>query len=97
MNIIQRLVCLYNQFYYPYIISFSGNDTSATKLYESAQFIVHANFDADTYVNDIAIIKTVEEIQFSMDVSPACLPFKYSEVAFNGFDVIALGSVNILI
>ena len=35
---------------------------------------IHENYDAATYENDIAILKLSQNVQFTNNIRPACLP-----------------------
>lgn len=56
-------------------------ETNATKLYEVEEFIIHPNY---YYIveNDIGIVKVVEEIEYSLKIGPACLPFPFKSKDF---------------
>ncbi|XP_009702103.1 PREDICTED: coagulation factor X-like [Cariama cristata] len=43
-------------------------------MHRVEKVIAHAEFDAETFNNDIALLKLEEPITFSEDVVPACLP-----------------------
>lgn len=54
----------------------TASDTQYSALYRSSSFIRHEKYSTATKQNDIALIKTVEMIQFNHGVSPVCLPFR---------------------
>lgn len=74
---------------------FIGTDTDASALYRVASITSHPNFNNFTLENDIAVVRTTEEIQFSSRVGPMCLPFRYSTETFEGLFVTALGALNV--
>uniref|UniRef100_A0A8W7P6B0 Peptidase S1 domain-containing protein n=1 Tax=Anopheles coluzzii TaxID=1518534 RepID=A0A8W7P6B0_ANOCL len=43
----------------------------------AAELIVHLNYNSHARLNDIALIRVSEAVQFTKDVKPACLPFNY--------------------
>ncbi|VVD00073.1 unnamed protein product [Leptidea sinapis] len=69
----------------------TGDDSPATKGYRLSSITTHPMFNNNTYDYDIAILKTAQPIQFSQYVSPACLPFKFSNYDFTNQKVIILG------
>nr|XP_022906487.1 venom serine protease-like [Onthophagus taurus] len=69
----------------------TGVDTDAAAIYTIRDYKIHANFDAGTRKNDIAIVESTTKIAFSEKVGPACLPFKYSNRDFSGQYVTLLG------
>nr|XP_049464381.1 CLIP domain-containing serine protease B15-like [Anopheles coluzzii] len=42
-----------------------------------AELIVHQDYNSHARLNDIALIRVSEAVQFTQDVRPACLPFNY--------------------
>ncbi|XP_041784286.1 CLIP domain-containing serine protease B15-like isoform X4 [Anopheles merus] len=42
-----------------------------------AELIVHQDYNSHARLNDIALIRVSEAVQFTKDVRPACLPFDY--------------------
>uniref|UniRef100_A0A6E8W7I6 CLIP domain-containing serine protease n=1 Tax=Anopheles coluzzii TaxID=1518534 RepID=A0A6E8W7I6_ANOCL len=44
---------------------------------QAAELIVHQNYNSHARLNDIALIRVSEAVQFTKDVRPACLPFNY--------------------
>ncbi|XP_026480617.1 venom serine protease 34-like [Ctenocephalides felis] len=69
----------------------TGSETGSSRLYGVENVRIHERFDAVTYQNDIAIIRTNADINFSQEVGPACLPFNYRGTNFAGAYVTALG------
>uniref|UniRef100_A0A182TQW0 Peptidase S1 domain-containing protein n=1 Tax=Anopheles melas TaxID=34690 RepID=A0A182TQW0_9DIPT len=43
----------------------------------AAELIVHQDYNSHARLNDIALIRVSEAVQFTQDVRPACLPFNY--------------------
>lgn len=60
-------------------------------LYRISAFIPHSEYDNNTYANDIAVVRTERSIEFSKNVGPICLPFRYSTRDFTGDNVVVLG------
>ena len=54
---------------------------------------MHLEYDSNTQVNDIAIVKTVKPIEFSLEVGPVCLPFRHTWMDFFAETVTAVGKV----
>ncbi|XP_045472103.1 venom serine protease 34-like [Harmonia axyridis] len=69
----------------------SGTDTPYAKVYSLDKFIINPDYNVKTQKNDIALVKTKSDIEFSVYVGPVCLPFKYSEFDFESASVKALG------
>ncbi|GLV36463.1 uncharacterized protein CBL_08040 [Carabus blaptoides fortunei] len=71
----------------------TGTETNATRLYTVQQIRKHENYNPNNgdSPNDIALIKTMDTIVFSMNVGPACLPFRFVANSFAGDTVEALG------
>nr|UCK81482.1 MASP-related molecule 2-like protein [Arenicola marina] len=52
-----------------------GSDAEPTeRTFEVAQLIKHENYNAQTYDNDIALMRLKEPVTYSREVSPVCLP-----------------------
>ncbi|XP_077283216.1 transmembrane protease serine 9-like [Arctopsyche grandis] len=66
------------------------DDSNASKLIKVEQAIKHPQY-SDGYDYDIALIKTSEDIIYSEQVGPACLPFKFESDYFVNLTVEALG------
>lgn len=56
------------------------------------EFKTHPNYNSTTQWNDIALVKTQLQIQFSLRVGPVCLPFRYTTENFDAQTVTALGT-----
>ncbi|XP_003402441.1 venom serine protease 34 [Bombus terrestris] len=69
----------------------TGSDTNATVLHRIIKIIIHPNYGQRVDQNDVAIIKTENEIKFTNEVGPACLPFQHSPDTFGGNYVELLG------
>ncbi|XP_001657967.2 venom serine protease [Aedes aegypti] len=69
----------------------SGSDTPYAKLMRISTFTVHGQYSASTKTNDIALVRTVDEIIFDAGVSRACLPYIYAGATFNNVYLEALG------
>ncbi|CAH1279676.1 unnamed protein product [Diabrotica balteata] len=69
----------------------TGMDTNAAALYRTESYWEHPNFDIATGQNDVAIIRTLQPIAFSLLVGPVCLPFLYSYDTFARENVTILG------
>nr|XP_029731266.1 venom serine protease-like [Aedes albopictus] len=68
-----------------------GTDTPYAKLMRISTFTVHGQYSASTKANDIALVRTVDEIIFDAGVSRACLPYIYQNTNFNNVYLEALG------
>ncbi|XP_063709016.1 uncharacterized protein LOC134837564 [Culicoides brevitarsis] len=60
-----------------------GQDTKFAALYLVEKITKHENYHPLTHVNDIALLKTSNEIKFNIAVGPACLPYNFAP---NHFD-----------
>uniref|UniRef100_A0A6P7FK98 Venom serine protease-like isoform X1 n=1 Tax=Diabrotica virgifera virgifera TaxID=50390 RepID=A0A6P7FK98_DIAVI len=69
----------------------TGMDTNAAALYRTENYWEHPNFDIATGQNDVAIIRTLQPMAFSLLVGPVCLPFLYSDKTFERENVTILG------
>lgn len=69
----------------------TGSDTPYAQAYIIAQFLSHPGFTTQPVSNDIALIRTLQPIQFNEAVGPVCLPWKYRSNNFNGATVEACG------
>ncbi|KAJ4438126.1 hypothetical protein ANN_14065 [Periplaneta americana] len=61
----------------PYI---TGDDTSSAKILLAESFQSHPDYNSDKQMNDIAVIRVDEDIIFSSEVGPACLPFRFPNI-----------------
>ncbi|XP_063217452.1 venom serine protease-like [Bacillus rossius redtenbacheri] len=68
----------------------TGNDTNAARVYQVSRFIAHPGYNTYTQANDFAVIQVAQEIFFSLEVGPACLPWG-TTYAFTNDYVEALG------
>jgi hypothetical protein len=55
----------------------TGSESPYSALYTVLTYIIHENYNSQTSVNDIALVKTTSDIVYSRGVAPACLPFNY--------------------
>jgi hypothetical protein len=58
-------------------MSSTGTETNSAKLLRTESFKAHPLYNSATQENDIAVIRVTEDIVFSLEVGPACLPFRY--------------------
>ncbi|XP_014608726.1 PREDICTED: venom serine protease-like [Polistes canadensis] len=65
------------------------NETNAMKRYSVEEVTIHPDYWQ--HFNDIAIVKTKERIDYSMQVGPVCLPFNYMDKDFVNETVTASG------
>ncbi|KAL9702322.1 hypothetical protein quinque_005840 [Culex quinquefasciatus] len=73
----------------------TGADTSYAQAYVLAQFIGHPGFTMNPVANDIALLRTLQPIQFNAGVGPVCLPWKFRGASFSGDSVEACGWGNL--
>lgn len=57
----------------------TGADTPFARLYQISQVTLHPKYKANGIENDIAVIKTFNEVQLNEGVGVVCLPFKYKQ------------------
>uniref|UniRef100_A0A1Q3FQZ4 Putative venom serine protease 34 n=1 Tax=Culex tarsalis TaxID=7177 RepID=A0A1Q3FQZ4_CULTA len=69
----------------------SGTDTSYTKLMRISTFTTHPSYNETAKTDDIALVRTVEQIVFNAGVNRACLPFLYAGASFDNVNLEALG------
>ncbi|XP_065076539.1 venom serine protease-like isoform X1 [Ochlerotatus camptorhynchus] len=69
----------------------TGAETPYAQAYIIAQFLSHPGFTTRPVSNDIALIRTLQPIQFNEAVGPVCLPWKYRSENFDGAIVEACG------
>ncbi|CAG9834361.1 unnamed protein product [Diabrotica balteata] len=67
-----------------------GAPIDTNLLYLVTKYWTHPQYNANSQINDIAIIKTDEAMTFSLNVGPVCLPFVYDGYTFNYQDVTLL-------
>nr|CAD7443566.1 unnamed protein product [Timema bartmani] len=68
----------------------TGTDTNASRLYPISRVIGHQDYNTLSEANDIGLIKVVQDILFSLEVGPVCLPWNYKG-SYAGETVEALG------
>nr|CAD7432064.1 unnamed protein product [Timema monikensis] len=68
----------------------TGADTNASRLYLISRVIGHQNYNTLSEANDIGLIKVNQDILFSLEVGPVCLPWNYKG-SYAGETVEALG------
>jgi trypsin len=71
-------------------INITGNETNAAKLLRTESFKLHPLYNSVTKENDIAVVRVSQDIEFSLDVGPVCLPFRFPTTA-SGTKVTVLG------
>ncbi|XP_062559128.1 venom serine protease-like [Armigeres subalbatus] len=69
----------------------TGTDTPYAKLMRISTFTAHGQYSASAKTNDIALVRTVDEIIFDAGVSRACLPYVYASASFDNINLEALG------
>ncbi|XP_012271469.1 venom serine protease 34 [Orussus abietinus] len=69
----------------------TGAETNASKLLRVASYLVHPEYQSASLANDIAVVTVAENIVFSNEVGPACLPFHHKSDSFGGSKVVVLG------
>ncbi|XP_039436952.1 venom serine protease-like [Culex pipiens pallens] len=69
----------------------TGTDSPYAVLMPLTTFTSHTGYRAQTSVNDIALVRTRDEIVFTRGVGPACLPWQWPTATFNGQIVEATG------
>lgn len=55
-----------------------ASDTDYSQLYTISQMFIHENYNKTIDTNDIGILKTTKDIQYSRAVGPVCLPFFFT-------------------
>jgi hypothetical protein len=55
----------------------TGAETNSAKLLKTESFQAHPAYNTMTQQNDIAVIRVAEDIVFTLQVGPACLPFRF--------------------
>lgn len=69
----------------------SGTDTTYAKLMLISTFTLHPSYNELAKTDDIALVRTVDQIVFNPGVNRACLPFLYSGASFDNVNLEALG------
>ncbi|XP_012253672.2 venom serine protease 34-like [Athalia rosae] len=69
----------------------TGADTSASSIHQASNIIIHPAYNSETQANDIGIVTVVDTIVYTMEVGPACLPFRFADTDFTGSIVDVLG------
>lgn len=71
----------------------TGTDTPYGALYKIKHYEIHFMFNGTVspMLHDIGLVWTDNPLTFSRGVGPACLPFKFDRVTFDGAQVIAAG------
>ncbi|XP_058115936.1 venom serine protease-like [Anopheles ziemanni] len=69
----------------------SSTDTPYSQVLLVSTFISNPGYNDTTRVNDIALVRTTNEIVFNPGVGRVCLPFRLSSSLFTGTRVSALG------
>ncbi|XP_058835399.1 venom serine protease-like, partial [Topomyia yanbarensis] len=69
----------------------TGTDSPFAALMVITTFTIHSGYRKQSFVNDIALVRTREEIQFNNGVGPACLPWNWPTATFNNMVVEATG------
>ncbi|XP_062558111.1 venom serine protease-like [Armigeres subalbatus] len=69
----------------------TGADTPYSTLMAISTFTIHNGYRAQSVINDIAIVRTRDQIVFNAGVGPACLPWRWSTASFDGVSVEAVG------
>ncbi|XP_053670992.1 venom serine protease-like [Anopheles nili] len=65
----------------------SGLDTPYSAIYNIDQIIPHEAYNEQTRDNDVALLRTVTEVDFNRGVGPICLPFIFNTYSFAGLSV----------
>lgn len=68
-----------------------GTVTYFAALYGASQWIIHSNYNPSTQINDIALLVTTNDIQYSRGVGPICLPYVYATETFDSVPLVAAG------
>ncbi|XP_055531866.1 venom serine protease-like [Wyeomyia smithii] len=69
----------------------TGLDTPYSQLYDIETIIIHEAYVQSTRDNDISLIRTTKNMDWSKGVGPVCLPFSYSTYDFQNLDVDVAG------
>jgi trypsin len=55
----------------------TGSETNSARLLTVERFQSHPLYNSATQANDIAVVRVTQDIVFSLEVGPACLPFRF--------------------
>ncbi|XP_001657964.2 venom serine protease [Aedes aegypti] len=69
----------------------TGLETPYSQIYDIESIVMHENYNQDSRDNDIAVLKTTADIQWTRGVGPVCLPFNYWYYDFNKLQVDVAG------
>lgn len=69
----------------------TGLETPYSQIYEIESIVMHENYNQDSRDNDIAVLKTTVDMQWTRGVGPVCLPFNYWYYDFNKLQVDVAG------
>ncbi|XP_058462888.1 venom serine protease-like [Malaya genurostris] len=69
----------------------TGADTIYAQPYVLAQVLTHPGFTMNPVSNDIAMLRTLQQVQYNAGVGPVCLPWKFRGNNFDGSVVVACG------
>ncbi|XP_058460908.1 venom serine protease-like [Malaya genurostris] len=69
----------------------TGTDTAYAKAMLISTFTVNSAYDSKTKTNDIALVRTTDQIVFNPGVNRACLPYAYTSSSFNNVYLTTLG------
>lgn len=72
----------------------TGADTKYSQLYYVEEVRRHQQFDQAGFENDIALLRTTEEIVWSRAVGPLCLPFSFLYVLIMSLHFFSLAPTN---
>ncbi|PNF43142.1 Venom serine protease 34 [Cryptotermes secundus] len=72
----------------------TGTETNSAKLLTTEHFEPHPLYNSATQRNDIAVVRVSQDIVFSLEVGPACLPFRFPTTAVGTqVDVLGWGTI----
>ncbi|EAT41697.1 AAEL006692-PA [Aedes aegypti] len=69
----------------------TGVDTPYSALIPISTFTIHTGYRPQTSANDIAMVRTRDQIVFNAGVGPVCLPWHWSTTTFDNYLVEAVG------
>ncbi|XP_058836090.1 venom serine protease-like [Topomyia yanbarensis] len=69
----------------------TGLDTPYSQLYDFESIVVHENYVQSTRDNDISLLRTTKDMEWSRGVGPICLPFNYWYYDFKSLQVDVAG------